>query len=186
MLSPLRSTQTESGTTPMAVTERAPSRSGMRMIFGLVVLVAYTAFILVVTLSPTQMDVSYQTAVVRLLEALHRNGVPGWFGYGEVEFLANVAMFVPFGFLVAILLPQKLSLLTVLVGPGFSAFVENFQREFLSERVASIYDVYANSAGAIIGLVIAAALRAVVHARDRRVIAKAIWQYEQGLTPTGR
>ena len=156
------------------------------MVFGLSVLVLYTIFILVVTLSPAQMDVSYQNAVIRLLDALHRNGVPQWFGYGEVEFLANIAMFVPFGFLVAILLPQKLSLLTVLVGPGFSAFVENFQRQFLDERVASIYDVYANSAGAIGGLILAALLRAVVHARDRRVIARAIWQYEQGLRPTGR
>lgn len=158
----------------------------MRMVFGLSVLVLYTIFILVVTLSPAQIDVSYQNAVIRLLDALHRNGVPQWFGYGEVEFLANIAMFVPFGFLVAILLPQKLSLLTVLVGPGFSAFVENFQRQFLDERVASIYDVYANSAGAIGGLILAALLRAVVHARDRRVIARAIWQYEQGLRPTGR
>lgn len=166
--------------------ERAPSRSGMRLVFGLSVLVLYTIFILIVTLSPTQMDVSYQNAVIRLLDVLHRNGVPAWFGYGEVEFLANVAMFVPFGFLVAILLPQKLSLLTVLVGPGFSVFVENFQRQFLDERVASIYDVYANSAGAIGGLILAALLRAVVHARDRRVIARAIWQYEQGLRPTGR
>ncbi len=166
--------------------ERAPGRSGMRLVFGLSVLVLYTIFILIVTLSPTQMDVSYQNAVIRLLDVLHRNGVPAWFGYGEVEFLANVAMFVPFGFLVAILLPQKLSLLTVLVGPGFSVFVENFQRQFLDERVASIYDVYANSAGSIGGLILAALLRAVVHARDRRVIARAIWQYEQGLRPTGR
>lgn len=158
----------------------------MRLVFGLSVLVLYTIFILVVTLSPAQMDVSYQNAVIRLLDVLHRNGVPKWFEYGEVEFLANIAMFVPFGFLVAILLPQKLSLLTVLVGPGFSAFVENFQRQFLDERVASIYDVYANSAGAIGGLILAALLRAVVHARDRRVIARAIWQYEQGLRPTGR
>jgi len=95
-------------------------------------------------------------------------------------------MFVPFGFLIAILLPQKLSALTVLVGPGFSAFIENFQREFLSERVASVYDVVANSAGAIIGLVLAMVLRAVVHARDRKVVARAIWQYQHGFTPTGR
>jgi len=153
---------------------------------GLAILLAYSGVILSITLSPTQLDVNYQNAVLRLLEVLHRNGVPQWFGYGEVEFLANVAMFVPFGFLVAILLPQRLSILTVLVGPGFSAFIENFQREFLSERVASVYDVYANSAGAIIGLALAATLRVVVHARDRKVIARAIWQYENGRPPTGR
>jgi len=165
---------------------RAPRKSRLRLLVGLGILIAYTALILMVTLSPTQLDVNYQNAVLRLLEVLHRNGVPSWFGYGEVEFLANVGMFVPFGFLVALLLPQRLSWLTVFVGPGFSAFIENFQREFLSERVASVYDVYANSAGAIIGFLLAAALRAVVHQRDRRVVARAIWQYEQGLTPTGR
>lgn len=170
----------------MSVTAEAPQKSRLRLAFGLAVLIAYTLFILAVTLSPTQMDVSYQNAVIRLLGVLHRNGVPEWFGYGEVEFLANIGMFVPFGFLVAILLPQKLSGLTILVGPAFSAFVENFQREFLDERVASVYDVYANSAGAILGWLIAAVLRGVVHARDRRVIARALWQYEQGLPPTGR
>lgn len=163
-----------------------PPRSRFRLGFGLAVLGVYTLFILAVTLSPTQMDINYQNAVVRLIGVLHRNGVPEWFGYGEIEFLANIAMFVPFGFLIAILLPQKLSGLTVLVGPAFSAFVENFQREFLSERVASVYDVVANSAGAILGLVLAAILRGVVHARDRKVIARAIWEYQQGLQPTSR
>lgn len=168
------------------MSESPPGKSRLRLLVGLAILLAYSGVILSITLSPTQLDVNYQNAVLRLLEVLHRNGVPQWFGYGEVEFLANVAMFVPFGFLVAILLPQRLSILTVLVGPGFSAFIENFQREFLSERVASVYDVYANSAGAIIGLALAATLRVVVHARDRKVIARAIWQYENGRPPTGR
>lgn len=168
------------------MSESPPGKSRLRLLVGLAILLAYSGVILSITLSPTQLDVNYQNAVLRLLEVLHRNGVPQWFGYGEVEFLANVAMFVPFGFLVAILLPQRLSVVTVLVGPGFSAFIENFQREFLSERVASVYDVYANSAGAIIGLALAATLRAVVHARDRKIIARAIWQYENGRAPTGR
>lgn len=164
----------------------APEKSRLRIAVGLSILIAYSGLILAVTLSPTQLDVNYQNAVLRLLEVLHRNGIPAWFGYGEVEFLANVGMFIPFGFLVALLLPQRLSILTVLIGPGFSAFIENFQREFLSERVASVYDVYANSAGAVIGFLVAATLRAVVHARDRRIIARALWQYENGERPTGR
>ena len=164
----------------------APQKSRLRIAVGLSILIAYSGLIMAVTLSPTQLDVNYQNAVLRLLEVLHRNGIPAWFGYGEVEFLANVGMFIPFGFLVALLLPQRLSILTVLIGLGFSAFIENFQREFLSERVASVYDVYANSAGAVIGFLFAATLRAVVHARDRRIIARALWQYENGESPTGR
>ncbi len=170
----------------MPAIRQAPRKSRLRLLIGVTILLAYSALILSVTLSPTQMDVNYQNAVLRLIEVLHRNGVPTWFGYGEVEFLANVAMFVPFGFIVAILLPQRLSALTVLVGPAFSAVIENVQREFLSERVASLYDVYANSAGAIIGFLLAATLRAIVHSRDRKIVARAIWQYEQGLRPTGR
>lgn len=162
----------------------APQKSRLRFAVGLSILIAYSGLIMAVTLSPTQLDVNYQNAVLRLLEVLHRNGIPAWFGYGEVEFLANVGMFIPFGFLVALVLPQRLSILTVLIGPGFSAFIENFQREFLSERVASVYDVYANSAGAVIGFLVAATLRAVVHARDRRIIARALWQYENGERPT--
>jgi len=165
---------------------QAPRKSRLRLLIGFAILLAYSTLILSVTLSPTQMDVNYQNAVLRLIEVLHRNGVPTWFGYGEVEFLANVAMFVPFGFIVAILLPQRLSALTVLVGPAFSALIENVQREFLSERVASLYDGYANSAGAIIGFFLAATLRAIVHSRDRKIVSRAIWQYEQGLRPTGR
>ncbi len=148
-------------------------------------LLGYTGFIFQVTLSPRQLDISYQNAVLRLIDVLHRRGVPEWFGYGEIEFLANVAMFIPFGFLVAMLLPRRLSWLTVFVGPALSGFVESFQREFLAERVASVYDVWANSAGAIIGWLIFAIVRAVVYSRDRRVVARALWQYEQGLPPTG-
>lgn len=170
----------------MSLTGKAPRKSRLRLLIGLAILFAYSGLILAVTLSPTQMDVNYQNAVLRLIEVLHRNGVPTWFGYGEIEFLANVGMFVPFGFIVAILLPQRLSALTVLIGPGFSAFIEHFQGQFLSERVSSVYDIYANSAGAIIGFVLAATLRAIVHSRDRKVVARAIWQYEQGLRPTGR
>ena len=90
----------------------APEKSRVRLTIGLTILIAYSGLILAITLSPTQLDVNYQNAVLRLLEVLHRNGIPSWFGYGEVEFLANVGMFVPFGFLVALLLPQRLSILT--------------------------------------------------------------------------
>lgn len=162
-----------------------PRRSKLRLGLGLVLLVGYTGFIFSVTLSPRQLDVTYQNVVLRLIDALHRNGVPQWFGYGEVEFLANVGMFVPFGFLLAMLLPSRVSWLSLFAGPALSGFVENFQRQFLDERVASIDDVWANSAGTVIGWLLFALIRGVIYSRDRRVIARALWQYEQGLPPTG-
>jgi glycopeptide antibiotics resistance protein len=162
-----------------------PPRSPLRFALALTVLIAYTGFILAMTLSPSQLDVTVQRLVLRLVDVLHRYGVPTWFGYGEVEFLANIGMFIPFGFIFALLLPVRWAWVTVVVSGGFSSAIEWFQREFLDERVSSIWDVVANTTGGFAGFVLAATLRAIVHSRDRRVIARALWQARRGLPPTG-
>lgn len=162
-----------------------PAKSRLRHALALSVFVLYTAFILVVTLSPSQLDVSVQRFVVRFVEVLHRYGVPTWFGYGEVEFLANIAMFIPFGFILTLLFPVKLSWLSVVASLLFSTGIELFQREFLDERIYDTRDIVANTLGSFTGFVIAAFLRALVHSRDKRIIARALWQADRGLPPTG-
>jgi glycopeptide antibiotics resistance protein len=149
------------------------------------VLIAYTGFILVVTLSPSQLDISVQRFVLRFVEVLHRYGVPTWFGYGEVEFLANIAMFIPFGFILTLLFPVKWSWLAVVLSLMFSTGIELFQREFLDERIYDTRDIVANTLGSTVGFLVAAFLRSLVHARDKHVIARALWQAERGLPPTG-
>jgi len=163
----------------------APPKSRLRHALAVSVLVAYTMFILVVTLSPTQLDVSVQTLVVRFVDVLHRYGVPTWFDYAEVEFLGNVAMFIPFGFMVTLLFPVKASWLAVIVSFAFSTGIEFFQREFLDERIFDVRDIVANTLGGMFGFMVAATLRALVHSRDRRIIARALWQAKRGLPPTG-
>jgi glycopeptide antibiotics resistance protein len=162
-----------------------PPKSRLRHALALTVLVAYTVFILVVTLSPTQLDMSVQRLVLRFVDVLHRYGVPTWFDYAEVEFLANIIMFIPFGFMVALLFPVKMAWLAVVVSFLFSTGIEYVQREFLDERIYDVRDIVANTLGGIIGFSIAAFLRAVVHARDKRIIARALWQEKRGLPPTG-
>jgi glycopeptide antibiotics resistance protein len=162
-----------------------PPKSRLR--YGLVVsvLVIYTAFILVVTLSPSQLDVSTQRLVLRFVDVIHRFGVPTWFDYAEVEFSANIVMFIPFGFMVTLLLPAHFAWFAVFVSLGFSMGIETFQREFLAERIFDVRDIVANTLGGIIGYVMAAFLRSLVRARDKRVIARALWQARRGLPPTG-
>jgi len=148
-------------------------------------LALYTLFILSVTLSPTQLDVSSQRLVFRFVDVLHRFGVPTWFDYAEVEFSANIAMFVPFGFMVSLLIPVRFAWLAVFISFGFSMGIELFQREFLDARIFDVRDIVANTLGGTIGFVIAAFLRSLVHGRDKRVIARALWQARRGLPPTG-
>jgi glycopeptide antibiotics resistance protein len=162
-----------------------PPKSGLRHALAVTVLVAYTVFILSVTLSPTQLDVSVQRLIIRFVDVLHRYGVPTWFDYAEVEFLANIAMFIPFGFMVALLFSVKFAWLAIVVSLFFSTGIEHIQREFLDDRIYDVRDIVANTLGGLIGFIIAAFLRAVVHARDRRIIARALWQEKRGLSPTG-
>lgn len=165
----------------MMSAERPPRKSGLRGGLVTILLLAYSGVVLVVTLSPSQMDQAVQNGVVRLLAALHRNGLPESVGYGEIEFLANIAMFVPLGFMGALLFSSRWSWLALVGGAGFSVAVENIQRVFLAERVYSEWDIVANTMGALLGLIAAETLRSIVHRRDRRVIERALWFYERGL-----
>jgi glycopeptide antibiotics resistance protein len=162
-----------------------PPKSRLRHALVISVLVLYTLFILTVTLSPTQLDVSTQRLVFRFVDVLHRFGVPTWFDYAEVEFSANILMFIPFGFMVTLLLPIRFAWLAVFIALSFSTGIELFQREFLDARIFDVRDIVANTIGGTIGWVMAAFLRSLVHARDKHVIARALWQARRGLPPTG-
>jgi len=125
---------------------------------------------------PTPLDQGYQSAIDKVLAVLHRNGIPKWFGYNKLEFSANVGMFVPLGFLVALILPQKLWWLSLIVCPGMSVAIELVQGAVLDARVSSAQDVLANSLGALLGILVALAIRAIVYERDQKVIARALWE----------
>jgi len=156
-----------------------PPKSRARFLLALVLLVLYTSFVLMVVLWPTPVDRDYQSSITRLLEVLHRHGVPGWFGYNKLEFGANIAMFVPVGFLVSLVLPARVWWLVLLICPAFSGLIELTQGVFLEERVSSLLDVLANSAGGLVGAIVAVVLRTLIHARDEKVIARAIWERAQ-------
>ncbi|HEY3410582.1 MAG TPA: VanZ family protein [Propionicimonas sp.] len=156
----------------MATSPASPSR--VRLMLCGVLLVCYVGVVLTATMWPTPLDANYQSTITRLLEILHRHGIPEWFGYGKLEFSANVAMFVPLGFLLALTLPERTWWLAMLLIPAFSGVIEYTQGQWLDARFASGWDVAANTLGGYVGAVLAGLLRAVVHARDRLVIAQAL------------
>ncbi|MDQ4490357.1 VanZ family protein [Sinomonas sp. ASV486] len=78
--------------------------------------------------------------------------LPGWLHAGAIDAAANVAIFVPGGFLVAQLLPRGRRWLAVAICCGVSATIEAVQAFFLPERSGNVRDVVTNTTGALIGM----------------------------------
>ncbi|MGT2425289.1 VanZ family protein [Amnibacterium kyonggiense] len=149
---------------------RATHAGAFRVRFVAVLTVLYVGFVLLVTLTPTTVDNGLDPYIDRLLAKLWTRGVPAFVDYGFIEFTANIAFFVPVGFLLALLLPLRTCWIAPFGGLLLSAAVETAQGLFLPGRVASIADVVANTSGAIVGFVAALAVRLLILHRDALVI----------------
>ncbi|MCI1676110.1 MAG: VanZ family protein [Ancrocorticia sp.] len=113
---------------------------------------------LIITLRPERVDDGMMPQILHFLAAAHAHGLPGWFGYRDLEFTANVAMVMPLGFFAGLALSPGHRWIPAIGLPLLSAGVELTQLLALPERVASVSDVVANSLGAWLGLAVAAAL----------------------------
>ncbi|CAN5303071.1 hypothetical protein BH11ACT5_BH11ACT5_06400 [soil metagenome] len=112
-------------------------------------LAVYTAFVLVVTLSPRMPGTSFAAEFVNsVLGWFHERGLLIGMEYLDVEFLANVGMFVPLGVLVLLLMRRWWMLFA---GTAFSAFIETYQALFLPGRYPELRDVLSNSIGFLLG-----------------------------------
>lgn len=155
---------------PSGAMARATLAGAFRVRFVAVLTVLYVGIVLLVTLWPTTVDRGIDPYLERFLQELHERGVPRFVDYGFLEFTANIVFFVPVGFLGGLLLPLRLSWLAIVAGGLFSAAIETTQHLFLPGRVASLADVVANSSGAVIGYLVALAVRLLILHRDVLVI----------------
>lgn len=156
-----------------------PPCSHVRRNVSLLLLLVYVGVVAAMTLSPTPLDQGFESTIAKFLDVLHRNGVPEWFGYNKLEFTANIAMFVPLGFLLGLALPARIWWLALVVTPALSIAIELTQAGLLTARFATMSDVFANTIGGLLGTLLAVILRAIVNARDEKVIARALWQERQ-------
>lgn len=113
--------------------------------------VAYTVFVLVVTLRPTLDDVNVGGVATSLLRWLHGVGVPAWFDYDVLEFTANIGMFAVLGLLWAGAVRWKArgAVVMAVIIILFSVAIELVQGAFLAGRVSDIRDVVANGIGGV-------------------------------------
>lgn len=149
---------------------RATHAGAFRVRFVAALTVMYVLVVLVVTLWPTTVDNGLDPYINRLLEKLWSKGVPTFVNYRLIEFGANIIFFVPVGFLLGVLFPYRLWLLAPICGGLLSAALETAQGLFLPGRVSSLADVIANTAGALVGSIVAIALRMLILHRDTLVI----------------
>ena len=149
---------------------RATYAGAFRVRFVAVLTVMYIVVVLAVTLTPTTVDHGLDPYIERILQELHERGVPAFVDYGFIEFSANIVFFVPVGFLLGILFQYRLWFLAIVCGGALSAAVETVQGLFLPGRVSSLTDVLANTTGAVIGCIVAVAVRMLILHRDTLVI----------------
>lgn len=130
---------------------------GRALLWGLVCL--YVAAVAFIVFWPTHVDSGESgETLARILADGHARGwLPGWFGYGQVEWLSNVVMFVPGGLLFTWLLRPARTWLVPLGGLACTLAIETTQH-FMPGRTSSPLDVLANTLGCAIGWVLALAL----------------------------
>lgn len=133
-----------------------------RRIIALVVIgAACLAGVLLVGYLPSPVDGGVEPLVRRVLAWLQGLGAPEWVNYDFADFVANIGFFVPIGLVAALVLPWRVWWLAIPMGAALSGLLELGQFLFLPARYASWTDVAANTAGAVIGALIGAAIRLV-------------------------
>lgn len=146
-------------TAPTAVVATVARRRDQRRAIGL--LAAYGLILALIAFWPVPLD----RGASGLLRAISQ--VVPWLTYDVIETTANVALFVPFGVLLALALPLDRGLVVPLALLATLA-IESGQALFLAERTPSLRDVVANVVGAGIGLAIVRVVERRAHLSPSR------------------
>ncbi|MCU6479919.1 VanZ family protein [Arthrobacter sp. A2-55] len=109
----------------------------------------YLVGVALVVFWPTPVDRPASGDLHLVINWMHAHGLPMFIGYNQVEFTANIAMFVPMGLIASTWF--KNGWVSLAISSLASCFIEFSQYLFLPHRFASGMDVLANTTGAAIG-----------------------------------
>ncbi|WP_022886190.1 VanZ family protein [Glaciibacter superstes] len=129
-----------------------------------VVTLVYLAFVGWVTLNPQPSQTSSNGWLLRALGFFARHDSTDWITYSLVEFIANIAMFIPIGVFFLLLFGRRKWWLAIFVGVVLTCFIE-FVQLFLPARYPDVSDLVANSTGTVIGVSLALVLTSFTIAR---------------------
>ncbi len=114
--------------------------------------VVYLVGLARVTLWPRLGDDDGFDLVRTVLGWIDSVGIP--LTYSATEFLANIALFVPFGILVSLLRPRWPAWTVIALGLATSCAIELAQLLFLPHRVSDVRDLVANTLGTVVGVAV--------------------------------
>ncbi len=127
----------------------------------------YLAFVAWLTLTPAADTAGGIAFAYRVLDALHRRGYLLSIDNDQLEFLANIALFVPVGMFLLLLFGTRLWWLALTASFAMTAAIE-FAQHSIPGRVPDERDLLANGLGAAIGVLIALVLTLPAALRRRR------------------
>lgn len=132
-------------------------------------LLAFLIVLLIVVLTPSENHAA-MGVIARLSRWLSGFDLPYHEAFLSLEFLANIVLFLPFGFLLplAFRFPREPRYLVIILpaffGLGVSLLIETTQL-WIPGRVSDPRDLVANATGAFLGAWVAAAIRVYLKRR---------------------
>ena len=127
--------------------------------------VGYLAVVGWITLGPQPIDTGNGYWLWRALQFFSSHESTRWLTYDRVEFLSNVAMFVPIGIFFVLLFGRRLWFMSVISGVLLTLTIE-FAQRFIPGRISDVRDLVANSLGTAVGVLLALVL---TQAKARRL-----------------
>ena len=135
------------------------------------------------TLTPMPFETKRASVIEIAVAGLHRYPVTNWVTTAGFEVAIKVAIFVPFGLLLVLLAGRRRWVLVVFVGVLTSCWIELAQSIWIPSRAADGRDVLANSAGVLVGALLAVALISLADRRAHRPVPAAA---SRSLTPVSQ
>lgn len=115
---------------------------------------AYMGFVGMVTLTPQDHAPVPIGIASRVLDALHWRGYALWMDLPRLEFLANIAMFVPIGVFLLLLVGSERWFVALFLPFFLTVLIETAQRN-IPGRIADPRDIAANTMGGVAGVILA-------------------------------
>lgn len=128
---------------------------------------AYLVFVAWLTLTPSDVAPTSSDLIARVLNRLQRYDDLAWLTYDRAEFLANIALFVPIGVFLLLLVGTRFWWVAAGLAFVMTSAIETAQRS-IPGRVPDERDLFANTVGALIGIAFAIVLTLPATLRRQR------------------